>query len=73
MKTKITTNGLATIALTSVVWLCVLIAAAFALQSDTVVPRYIDAIGTILYLVLAGFFEWLKYRITHSRNNIKHS
>lgn len=66
MKTKITTNGLATIALTCVVWLCVLIAAAYALQSDTVAPRYIDAIGAILYLALAGFFEWIKYRITQN-------
>lgn len=66
-KFNITPNSLATIALTCVVWLCVLIAAAYALQSDTVAPRYIDAIGAILYLVLAGFFEWLKYRVT--RNN----
>lgn len=65
-KFNITTNNVKTIALTCVVWLCVLIAAAYALQSDTVTPRYIDAIGAIIYLALAGFFEWLKYRITHN-------
>lgn len=62
-KFNITSEKLATIALTCVVWLCVLIAAAFALQEPTNV--YIDAIGAIGYLALAGFFEWVKYKITH--------
>lgn len=65
-KFNITSKSLATIALTCVVWLCVLIAAAYALQSDTVTPRYIDTIGVIIYLALAGFFEWVKYKITHN-------
>ncbi len=62
-KLNITSEKLATIALTCVVWLCVLIAAAFALQEPTNV--YGDAIGAIGYLCVAGFFEWVKYKITH--------
>lgn len=63
-KLNITSEKLATIALTCVVWLCILIAAAFALQEPTNV--YVDTFGAIGYLALAGFFEWLKYRITHN-------
>lgn len=63
-KFNITSEKLATIALTCIVWLCVLIAAAFALQEPTNV--YVDAFGAIGYLALAGFFEWLKYKITHN-------
>lgn len=62
-KLNITSEKLATIALTCVVWLCVLIATAFALQEPTNV--YGDAIGAIGYLCVAAFFEWIKYRITH--------
>lgn len=62
-KFNITPEKLATIALTCVVWLCVLIAAAFALQEPTNI--YCDAIGALGYLSLAGFFEWMKYKITH--------
>lgn len=62
-KINITSEKLATIALTCVVWLCVLIAAAFALQNPTNV--YSDAIGAIGYLCVAGLFEWVKYKITH--------
>lgn len=59
-KFNITSNSLATIALTCVVWLCVLIAAAFALQGT---HMYIDSITAIGWLVIAGFFEWMKYKI----------
>ena len=62
-KLNITSEKLATIALTCIVWLCVLIAAAFALQEPTNV--YGDAIGAIGYLCVAIFFEWVKYKITH--------
>lgn len=65
-KLNITSNSLATIALTCVVWLCVLIAAAFALQEPTNI--YVDAFGAIGYLTIAAFFEWVKYRITHNDN-----
>lgn len=61
-KFNITSNGLATIALAYVVWLCVLFAAVFALQgTDT----YIDILASICWLIIAGFFEWVKYKITH--------
>lgn len=63
-KFNITSEKLATIALTCVVWLCVLIAAAFALQNPTNV--YIDAFGAISYLIIAGLVEWIKYKITHN-------
>lgn len=72
-KFNITSEKLATIALTCVVWLCVLIAAAFAVQTDNVTPPYADEISAIIWLCIAIFFEWVKYKITHSRNNIKHS
>ena len=65
-KFNITSNNVKTIALTCVVWLCVLIAAAFALQHDTVTPYYIDAIFTVIWLIIAAFFEWIKYKITHN-------
>lgn len=65
MKTfNITTEKLATNALTCVVWLCVLIAAAFALQSIT----YIDMLMSIIWLVAAGFFEWIKYKIIQQQH-----
>lgn len=60
-KLNITSEKLATIALTCVVWLCVLIAAAFALQGT---HTYIDSIAAIGWLVIAGFFEWMKYKVT---------
>lgn len=61
-KFNITSNVLATAALACVVWLCVLFAAAFALQgTDT----YIDILASIGWLIIAGFFEWIKYKITH--------
>ena len=64
-KFNITSEKLATIALTCVVWLCVLFAAAFALQgTDT----YIDILASIGWLIVAGFFEWIKYKITHQEN-----
>ena len=59
-KLNITSEKLATIALTCVVWLCVLIAAAFALQGT---HTYIDSIATIGWLIIAGFFEWMKYKV----------
>ena len=60
-KFNITSKSLATIVLTCVVWLCVLIAAAFALQEPTNV--YVDAFGAIFYLIIAGLIERLKYKI----------
>lgn len=64
-KFNITSNSLATIALTCIVFLCVLFAAAFSLQgTDT----YIDLFAAIGWLIIAGFFEWLKYKITHSED-----
>ena len=62
-KFNITSEKLATIALTCIVWLCVLIAAAFALQEPTNV--YVDAFGAIGYLIIAGLVEWVKYKIPH--------
>lgn len=61
-KFNITSNGLATIALTCVVWICVLFAAAYALQDD---HTYFDAIASLMWLCIAGFFEWVKYKVTH--------
>lgn len=61
-KFNITSNSLATIALTCVVWICVLISAAFALQGT---HMYIDSIAAISWLIIAGFFEWMKHKITH--------
>lgn len=59
-KFNITSEKLATIALTCIVWLCVLIAAAFALQGT---HTYIDSAASIGWLVIAGFFEWMKYKV----------
>lgn len=67
-KFNITSKSLATIALTCVVWLCVLIAAAFALQEPTNV--YVDAFGAIGYLIIAGLVEWVKYKITHNDDTL---
>lgn len=61
-KFNITSNGLATIALTCVVWICVLFAAAYALQGN---HTYLDAIAALSWLCIAGFFEWVKYKVTH--------
>lgn len=61
-KFNITSNGLATIALTCVVWICVLFAAAYALQGN---HTYFDAIASLIWLCIAGFFEWVKYKVTH--------
>lgn len=66
-KFNITSEKLATIALTCIVWLCVLIAAAYALEEPTNV--YGDAIGAIGYLCIAIFFEWVKYKITHPEDD----
>lgn len=59
-KLNITSEKLATIAFTCIVWLCVLIAAAYALQGDN---TYLDTITALSWLCIAGFFEWLKYKI----------
>ena len=64
-KINITSEKLATIAFTCIVWLCVLIAAAFALQET---HTYIDSIAAIGWLVIAGFFEWMKYKIIEYRH-----
>lgn len=63
-KFNITSNDIKTITLTCIIWVCVIIAAAFALQNPTNV--YVDAFGTIGYLIIAGLVEWLKYKITHN-------
>lgn len=65
-KFNIKSEILATIALTCTEWICVFFAAAFALQSDAITPYYIDAMMAILWLVIAGFTEWVKYQITHN-------
>jgi hypothetical protein len=67
-KFNITSNCLATIALTCVVWLCVLFAAAFALQGN---DTYIDLLVSIVWLVIASFFEWMKYKVTHQEDYYK--
>lgn len=59
-KFNITSEKLATFGFTCIVWLCVLIAAAFALQGT---HTYIDSAVSIGWLVIAGFFEWMKYKI----------
>ena len=64
-KFNITSEKLATIGLTCVVWLCVLIAAAFAVQGT---HTCIDSIAAIGWLVIACVFEWVKYRVTHQDN-----
>lgn len=54
------------IAFTALTWLCVLIAAAFSL--DTLSNDiYLNASSAILYLFLAGICEWVKYKITNSQ------
>ena len=62
-KFNIISKSLVTITLTCVVWLCVLIAAAFPLQHYIVTPYYIDAIFTVIWLIIAAFFEWIKYKV----------
>ena len=59
-KLNITSEKLATVAFTCIVWLCVLIAVAFALQGT---HTYIDSIAAISGLIIAGFFEWMKYKV----------
>lgn len=59
-KFNITNEKLAIIALTCVVWLCVLIAAAFALQE---IHTHVDSIVAIVWLIIAGFFERIKYKV----------
>lgn len=62
-KFNITSNALATIGFTLIVWMCVLFAAAFALQGN---GTYIDLLASIGWLIIASFFEWMKYKITHN-------
>lgn len=61
-KFNITSEKLATVGFTLIVWICVLISAAFALQGT---GTHIDAFAAISWLIVAGFFEWMKYKITH--------
>lgn len=61
-KFNITSEKLSTIGFTLIVWICVLISAAFALQGT---GTYIDAFISICLLTIASFFEWIKYKITH--------
>lgn len=58
-KFNITSNVLATIGFTLIVWICVLIAAAFALQGST----HIDMLISSGWLIIASFFEWMKYKV----------
>lgn len=58
-KFNITSNVLATIGFTLIVWICVLIAAAFALQGST----RIDMLISSGWLIIANFFEWMKYKV----------
>ena len=51
---------LVTIGFTCIVWLCVLIAAAFALQE---IHTHVDSIAAIVWLIIAGFFERVKYKV----------
>lgn len=62
-KFNINSKNLATIAFTCIVWLCVLIAAAYSLQGNN---THLDAIAALLWLCIAGFFEWVKYKVTHN-------
>lgn len=48
------------IVLTVCEWICVLIASAFALQTEF---SYYDVVGSVGYLSIAGFLEYLKYLI----------
>lgn len=64
-KFNITSEKLATIAFTCIVWLCVLIAAAFALQ---ITGTYTDMLVSIVWLIIAGFFEWMKYKVTQHQH-----
>ena len=64
-KFNITSNSLATIGFTLIVWICVLMSAAFALQGN---GTYTDALVSIGWLIVASFFEWLKYKITHPKD-----
>ena len=64
-KFNITSNGLATIGFTLIVWICVLMSAAFALQET---GTYIDILASIGWLVIASFFEWMKYKVTHQED-----
>jgi len=64
-KFNIKLNSLATIALTCITWLCIFIAAAFVLQADACPSPYYDILGCLMYLGIAIFFEWIKYKVTH--------
>ena len=55
------------IVFTALTWLWVLIAAAFALDNVSN-DIYFNAGGAILYLILAGMCEWVKYKITNSQD-----
>ena len=59
-KFNITSEKLGVIAFTTIQILCVFIAAAFALQGT---HTYIDSVVAIGWLVIAGFFEWMKYKV----------
>lgn len=65
-KFNITSEKLATIGFTCIVWLCVLIAAAFALQTN---GTYTDMLVSICWLIIAGFFEWMKYKVIQHQYN----
>ena len=64
-KFNITSNGLATIGFTLIVWICVLMSAAFVLQETS---THIDILASIGWLVIASFSEWMKYKVTHQKD-----
>ena len=66
-KLKITSEKLGVITFTTIQILCVFIAAGFALQEPTNI--YGDAFGAILYLSIACLMEWIKYKITHPKDD----
>ena len=65
-KFNINSKKLSTIAFTCIVWLCVLIAAAYVLQGNNI---YLDAIAALSWLCIAGFFDWLKYKICNHESD----
>ena len=64
-KFNITSEKLAVIVFTTIQILCVLIAAAFALEQTF--TNY-DLFGAIGYLSIAILCEWIKWKITHQNN-----
>lgn len=64
-KLKITPEQLAIMVFTTIQVLCIFVAAAFVLQADACPSPYYDILGCLMYLGIAIFFEWIKYKVTH--------